>query len=102
MPEPRANVSLLLPFDDLDACIDAVPEILACGCEPTAVEFMEREVIACAERYLGKQFPDHSSDAYLLVRLDGASAQALEPAMETLTDTALRLGRARRIAGGHG
>ena len=92
VPEPRANVSLLLPFDDLDACIDAVPEILACGCEPTAVEFMEREVIACAERYLGKQFPDHSSDAYLLVRLDGASAQALEPAMETLTDTALRLG----------
>ena len=92
IPEPRANVSLLLPFDDLDACIGAVPEILACGCEPTAVEFMEREVIACAERYLGKQFPDASADAYLLVRLDGPSVEALRPGMEALTDLALRLG----------
>lgn len=92
VPEPKANVSLLLPFDDLDACIGAVPEILACGCEPTAVEFMEREVIACAERYLGKQFPDSSADAYLLVRLDGPSVEALRPGMEALTDLALRLG----------
>lgn len=92
IPEPKANVSLLLPFDDLDACISAVPEILACGCEPTAVEFMEREVIACAERYLGKRFPDASADAYLLVRLDGSSLQALEPSMAALTDLALRLG----------
>lgn len=71
IPEPKANVSLLIPFEHLEACIQAVPEVLACGCEPTAVEFMEREVIACAETYLGKQFPDASSDAYLLVRLDG-------------------------------
>ena len=92
VPEPQVNLSLLMPFDDLDACIRAVPEVLGCGCEPTAVEFMEREVIACAEKYLGKQFPDTSADAYLLVRLDGASREALEPAMNTLTDLALRLG----------
>ena len=60
IPEPKANVSLLIPFEHLEACIQAVPEVLACGCEPTAVEFMEREVIACAETYLGKQFPDAS------------------------------------------
>ena len=92
VPEPKVNLSLLMPFDDLDACIDAVPRILACGCEPTAVEFMEREVIRCAETYLGKQFPDTSADAYLLVRLDGASQEALQPAMDTLTDLALSLG----------
>ena len=71
---------------------EAVPEVLACGCEPTAVEFMEREVIACAETYLGKQFPDASSDAYLLVRLDGASPEALRPMVDRLTDVALELG----------
>ena len=92
VPEPKVNLSLLMPFDDLDACIDAVPRILACGCEPTAVEFMEREVIRCAETYLGKQFPDTSADAYLLVRLDGGSQEALQPAMDTLTDLALSLG----------
>ena len=92
IPEPKANLSLLIPFDDLDACISAVPDVLACGCEPTAVEFMEREVISCAETYLGKQFPDTSADAYLLVRLDGASMDALRPSMDVLTDLALSFG----------
>ena len=92
MPEPKTNLSLLIPFDDLDACIGAVPAVLACGCEPTAVEFMERAVIAAAETYLGKQFPDNGADAYLLVRLDGSSADALAPAVQTLTDLALSLG----------
>lgn len=92
IPEPKANISLLIPFDDLDTCIGAVPAVLGCECEPTAVEFMEREVIACAETYLGKQFPDASADAYLLVRLDGASVEALRPAMDRLTDLALSIG----------
>ena len=92
IPEPKVNASLLIPFDSLEKCIEAVPAVLGCGCEPTAVEFMEREVIACAEEYLGKQFPDTSADAYLLVRLDGASSSALQPAIEQLTDVALGLG----------
>lgn len=92
VPQPRENLSLLIPFDDLDACISAVPDVLACGCEPTAVEFMEREVIVCAETYLGKRFPDASADAYLLVRLDGSSMEALKPSVDALTDLALSLG----------
>ena len=92
IPEPGANVSLLIPFADLESCIGAVPAVLGCGCEPTAVEFMEREVIACAEEYLGKQFPDGSADAYLLVRLDGESREGLKAGMERLTDLALRIG----------
>ena len=92
VPEPKTNLSLLIPFDDLDRCIEAVPSVLGCGCDPTAVEFMEREVIASAETYLGKQFPDTGANAYLLVRLDGASADALKPSIDTLTDLALSLG----------
>ena len=92
VPEPKANVSLLIRFDNREACIEAVPEVLACGCAPPAVEFRERDVLACAETYLGKQFPDTSADAYLLVRLDGAGNEALQPMIERLTDTALGLG----------
>ncbi|MBE5769988.1 MAG: FAD-binding protein [Clostridiales bacterium] len=92
IPEPKCNLSLMIPFADLENCISAVPKVLACGCEPTAVEFMEREVIACAEKYLGKQFPDTSADAYLLVRLDGASVDALQPSIDALTDLCLDLG----------
>jgi glycolate oxidase len=92
VPEPKTNLSLLIPFGDLSRCIEAVPAVLSCGCEPTAVEFMEREVIAASETYLGKQFPDTSADAYLLIRLDGTSAEALRPAVETLTELCLSLG----------
>ena len=31
IPEPKANISLLIPFDDLDTCIGAVPAVLGCG-----------------------------------------------------------------------
>ena len=53
---------------------------------------MEREVISCSETYLGKQFPDESANAYLLVRLDGPGIDALQPAIDTLTDLALSIG----------
>lgn len=92
VPEQKTNISLLIPFDDLDKCIEAVPAVLSCGCEPTAVEFMEREVIASAEKYLGRQFPDTGADAYLLVRLDGASADVLKPSIDALTNLVLSLG----------
>jgi glycolate oxidase len=92
IPLPAANMTLLVPFDDLDLCVRAVPSVLACGCEPTAVEFMEREVISASEKYLGKQFPDRQADAYLLIRIDGPSAAALEPSLETLTGLLLSLG----------
>ena len=108
VPEPKANLSLLIPFADLEACIEAVAEVLRCGCDPTAVEFMEREVISNAEMYLGKQFPDTSADAYLLVRLDGASMEALRPSIDTLTGSGpesrrigCAAGRYRRTEGKH-
>ncbi len=92
IPEPRANVSLLIPFNDLDKCIKAVPRLMGCGYELTAVEFMERAVIQCAETYLGKRFPDVTADAYLLLRLDGTDKVALKPALDTLTDLAIACG----------
>ncbi|MCL2544694.1 MAG: FAD-binding protein [Clostridia bacterium] len=92
IPEPAANLSLLSPFDSLDRCIEAVPATLASGAELTAVEFMERAAIQAAETYLGKQFPDVSAPAYLLLRLDGPSREALEPSARLLTDLLLELG----------
>lgn len=92
IPKPEANVSLLVPFDSLDKCVSCVPDVLSCGCEPTAVEFMEKEVIVAAESYLGKQFPDKSANAYLLVRLDGADDAALESRMQTVSRLLLERG----------
>ena len=78
LPLPQKTVSLLVPFESLDKCIETVPAILKSRTIPTAVEFMQREVIEAAEEYLGKVFPDKSSDAYLLLSFDGNSKEEIE------------------------
>jgi glycolate oxidase len=78
IPLPKKVVSLLVPFNDLEACIETVPRLIMAKAVPTAIEFMEREVIEAAEKYLGKQFPDKSVDAYLLLTFDGNSATEVD------------------------
>ena len=75
---PTKVISLLVPFNTLEECIETVPKIIKSKVVPCAVEFMQREVIEAAEEYLGKQFPDKSSDAYLLLSFDGNSTQEIE------------------------
>lgn len=74
---PSQVISLLVPFNTLEECIDTVPKIIKSKVVPCAVEFMQREVILAAEEYLGKQFPDRSADAYLLLSFDGNSLEEI-------------------------
>jgi len=78
LPLPRKSISLLIPFDDVISAISAVPDLMMTKVTPTAVEFMEQEVILDAETYLGKSFPDKSSNAYLLLTYDGVSKEEIE------------------------
>lgn len=78
LPVPARTVSLLVPFPTLKQAIGAVPVIIKSKVIPTAIEFMEREVILDAEKYLGRKFPDHQSDAYLLLKFDGAAVEDIE------------------------
>lgn len=78
LPLPKKAISLLIPFKDLNSAIQTVPEIIKSKSIPTAIEFMQREVIEDAEEYLGKKFPDHQADAYLLLKFDGNSAEEIE------------------------
>jgi len=78
LPKPARTISLLVPFPTLKQAIGAVPIIVKSKVIPTAIEFMEREVILDAEKYLGRKFPDHQADAYLLLRFDGATVEDIE------------------------
>ena len=82
VPLPRKVISLLIPFPDLETAIGTVPKIVKSKSAPTAIEFMQKEVILAAEEFLGKKFPDHSSDAYLLLSFDGNSTEEIEKAYE--------------------
>ncbi|WP_196593330.1 FAD-binding oxidoreductase [Pectinatus sottacetonis] len=77
LPLPKKNVSLLVPFPTLAQAIGAVPPIIKSKAVPTAIEFMEREVIMDAEEYLGRKFPDNQADAYLLLKFDGNTMEEI-------------------------
>lgn len=92
LPLPKKIVSLLVPFNDLETAIDTVPKIIKSKSIPTAIEFMQREVIEASEEFLGKKFPDSSSDAYLLLTFDGNSTEEVESAYERVAQICLQQG----------
>ena len=77
LPLPKKHVSLLVPFPTLEQAIGTVPLIIQSKAVPTAIEFMEREVILDAEEYLGRKFPDNQADAYLLLKFDGNTMEEI-------------------------
>ena len=92
LPLPKYKISLLVPFPDLPSAIKAVPTVIRASSIPTAVEFMEREVILAAEEFLARKFPDNTSDAYLLLTYDGASKEEVDLAWEEAAGICLQCG----------
>ena len=92
LPLPKKAISLLIPFPTLQQAIRTVPLIIKSKSIPTAVEFMEREVILDSEEYLGKKFPDHQADAYLLLKFDGNSTQEIEDNYDDVAKICLQQG----------
>ncbi len=92
IPKPQKTISLLIPFPTLKEAIDTVPLIIKSKAVPTAVEFMQREVIEDAENYLGTKFPDSSSEAYLLLKFDGANKGEIENSYDSVAKVCLSQG----------
>ncbi|ETA80912.1 2-hydroxy-acid oxidase [Youngiibacter fragilis 232.1] len=92
LPLPKKVISLLIPFPNLDMAISTVPKIIKSKAAPTAIEFMQREVILAAEQFLDKKFPDNSSDAYLLLSFDGNSTEEIERSYDKVAQLCLEEG----------
>ncbi len=92
LPLPKKNVSLLIPFPTLAQAIGTVPLIIKSKAIPTAIEFMEREVILDSEEYLGRKFPDNQADAYLLLKFDGNSLEEIASYYEETAQICLAQG----------
>ena len=65
LPLPTHSISVLVPFDDMESAISAVPEIIKAKSIPTAIEYMSGETVKFAEDFLGKKFPNNNYTAYL-------------------------------------
>ena len=92
LPLPKKVISLLVPFNDLESAIETVPKIIKSKNIPTAIEFMQRDLIISAEEFLGKKFPDNSSNAYLILSFDGNSKEEVEGYYEKVADICLKEG----------
>ncbi len=92
LPLPKVKVSILVPFPSLEMAIESVPKIIRSKFIPTAIEYMERRVIQNAEDFLGKKFPDSSSDAYLILTFDGNSLEDVERVYEQVAHVCLQEG----------
>lgn len=92
IPKPEFDISVLVPFETMAAAISAVPKIIGAQITPVAIEYMSRDVILFSEEYLGKKFPAHDSDAYLLMTFDGNTREAVMHDMEVIAELCLTLG----------
>jgi len=92
LPLPKKMISLLVPFEKLETAIETVPKIIKSKNVPTAIEYMVKDTIVASEEFLGKDFPDKSSDAYLLLSFDGNSKEEVENAYEVVADICLEAG----------
>lgn len=92
IPKPEYEMSILVPFNSMAEAIKAVPKIIGAKVTPVAIEYMSRDVILFAEDYLGKKFPTHAADAYLLMSFDGNTKEALLHDQEVVSDLCLNLG----------
>jgi glycolate oxidase len=73
LPPPKAQMTLIAPFYDLENAIQVVPSLAKAGILPMAVEFIEIETIRVAEDFLKKKWPCQEGKAHLMIILDGTS-----------------------------
>jgi len=69
--KPAKREVLFAPFTNLQNAIDAVPEILRLKMTPIGIEFMERNIVEIAEKYLDREIPYHQYEAFLMIIMEG-------------------------------
>lgn len=97
IPKPKEDISLIIPYENLDDCIATVPKFFRAHLSPVALEFMEREIVNASERFLGREtFPKvvegKEIGAYLLVTFDGENAEELEMISEKAAEIVFETG----------
>lgn len=75
IPKPETSLSILVPYPDLTTGIGSVLSILRADANPTAVEFMERNVVKLGEDFSGVRYPCPEAGSYILLTFDGREGE---------------------------
>ena len=92
LPAPVETCTLLIPFQSLEECADMVPRLIALPTTPTAIEFLEQELIEIVERTLDKRLPVQEGNAVLIVMYDTTTKDEMNLAVEAAAEEALKYG----------
>lgn len=97
IPAPKANISIIVPYPDMESCIATVPQFFKNHLAPQALEFMDKDIVSSAEAFVGKQvFPRKLEgvdvEAYLLVTFDGEDEDQLMEVVERAAEVVLEAG----------
>ena len=97
IPAPKAVISLVALYENLEDCIATVPKMMRANLHPQALEFMEREIVRLSESYLGKStfpqtFEGSDVNAYLLITFDGDGEEQLDEMIEQASEVLLEAG----------
>lgn len=88
LPYPTKRLLMLAPFLSATSACKAVNAILKAGIIPSALEFMERDAILCAQDFLGES-PIEITDqtqAHLLIETDGTDLASLFNQMKKINE----------------
>lgn len=88
IPLPKRNMLMLVPFRNSAKACEAVAAIFKEGITPSALEFMERDAIDLALKFVDDvKLPVHDEvQAHLLVEVDGNDENALMVDCEKIAD----------------
>ncbi len=92
IPLPKHRVDLLLGFDTVHEAASAVSEIIRQKHLPTAIEFMEGDIVRLVGRALEKDPPMKEAGAQLIISLDADTEEELERKYFELGEIAMELG----------
>ena len=92
LPRPNFSATLVMPFPSVEECADMVPKILALPYVPTAIEFLEQELLEIVERTMEKSLPVKDGEALLIVMYDAATRDELDQSVHMAAREALRSG----------
>ena len=84
IPAPAVVKDILIPFDSIDEAVNSVTKILSSNIMPVALEFMEKDALELASKYLEKNFPYPEAGAHLLIQIDGPTDESVVSVMEKI------------------
>ena len=91
IPKPAFSKSALVPYPDLESGIRSVLTVLQADVNPTAVEFIQRDVVKLGEDFSGVRYPRPDAGSYILLTFDGRRTE-VESALEDIRELTLRTG----------